>query len=333
VLGLGGVVVALTSMVPVLTSGSIASAAALSGALSVPARPSAGCAQATRLASGATNILLNAGGEDGAYVREVPPSYRPGHPMPLIVDLHGYEEPATLQVDISALGQYGAVHGFITVTPQVAGAIPHWVSTIGGKDLAFFAGLLANVEDTLCVDLNRVFVTGYSNGAFLTSAIACQFSAQVAAVAPVSGLEEVPGCRQHRPVPIVTFHGTADPFVAYLGGIGPKAVDIPLATLGTVRVYANGPSVPAITASWARRNHCAPLPSSKPVTSDVTLIAYRCPRGASVELYRIAGGGHQWPGSVASKPLESDLGRVTFSISADAIMWRFFQDHPLTRTD
>jgi polyhydroxybutyrate depolymerase len=66
------------------------------------------------------------------------------------------------------------------------------------------------------------------------------------------------------------------------------------------------------------------------VTSDVTLIRYRCRSRADVELYRIAGGGHTWPGSRFSSAIGAFVGPTTTSIEADALMWAFFQAHPLS---
>jgi polyhydroxybutyrate depolymerase len=50
-----------------------------------------------------------------------------------------------------------------------------------------------------------------------------------------------------------------------------------------------------------------------------------------VELYRVNGGGHAWPGSAASASLASVVGYTTTAISADQIMWAFFAAHPLRR--
>jgi polyhydroxybutyrate depolymerase len=63
----------------------------------------------------------------------------------------------------------------------------------------------------------------------------------------------------------------------------------------------------------------------------VTLVRYRCPHHADVQLYEIAGGGHTWPGSPFSKAIEQFVGPTTLSIDADALMWRFFERHPLRR--
>ena len=60
----------------------------------------------------------------------------------------------------------------------------------------------------------------------------------------------------------------------------------------------------------------------------MTRVSYRCPKRADVELYRIEGGGHTWPGSEFSRAIESVVGPTTFSINADDAMWTFFQAHP-----
>jgi poly(3-hydroxybutyrate) depolymerase len=45
-------------------------------------------------------------------------------------------------------------------------------------------------------------------------------------------------------------------------------------------------------------------------------------------LYRIRGGGHTWPGSVLDSKTNT-LGATTLAISADKIIWSFFESHPL----
>jgi polyhydroxybutyrate depolymerase len=216
-----------------------------------------------------------------------------------------------------------------------------WSTALGGKDMAFIGGLRGTIDSTLCADRNRIFVTGYSNGAFMASAIACRFASQIAAVAPVAGIQDPSGCHPSRPVPVVAFHGTADPFVSYSGGLGPAALKLPAPDgsgkdIGQVAgaksaALRKGPSIPAITAAWAARNRCGAPAADHTVARSVTLIEYSCPHNATVELYRITGGGHAWPGSVASKGIQSVIGKVTFAISANQIIWRFFRAHPLRR--
>ena len=48
--------------------------------------------------------------------------------------------------------------------------------------------------------------------------------------------------------------------------------------------------------------------------------------GTEVVLYVIEGGGHTWPGR---EPLLRFLGKSTRDISANDLIWDFFQKHPL----
>lgn len=303
----------------------------------VAVRPSAGC-RATGAAArpGQVTLPFAAAGDTGTYIRHLPPSYNGQIPLPVVLDLHGYSEPASVHVLISALGPFGDAHHFITLTPQTNGPVPLWNTALKGKDVAFLGALLDRAEQTLCVDEARIFVTGYSNGAFMTSALACAFSSRIAAVAPVAGIQEISGCSFSRPVPVVAFHGTADPFVPYNGGVGPAALKLPAPdgsgkTLGQLGAgkQQRGPSIPQATTAWAKRNGCSTSPTDKTIAGDVTLISYACPADATVELYRVTGGGHAWPGSPVDRSLSKVVGRVTFSISANDIMWAFFQAHPL----
>ena len=52
---------------------------------------------------------------------------------------------------------------------------------------------------------------------------------------------------------------------------------------------------------------------------------------AEVELYRVTGGGHSWPGSAfsASAVMEKVVGKTTLTINADALIWQFFRQHSL----
>jgi polyhydroxybutyrate depolymerase len=48
--------------------------------------------------------------------------------------------------------------------------------------------------------------------------------------------------------------------------------------------------------------------------------------GAEVVLIEIEGGGHTWPGQT---PAIAFLGKSTLDISANDLIWQFFQKHPM----
>jgi polyhydroxybutyrate depolymerase len=291
-----------------------------------------------QVAPGEEQVNTTSGGAARYYIRHVPPSYDGRKAFPVVVDLHGYLEGAKLHTTHSMLGVFGDAHGFITITPQGSGSpVAHWDLGFASPDVRFIGDLLDEAERTLCINERRIFVAGYSNGAFLASSLACVDAARIAAIAPVSGLRDPPGCKPGRPVPIVTFHGTGDEWAAFGGGLGPRAQtasadDGTGRTLGETeagQAVARGAAIPAIVAAWAKRNHCSTRPTETKVAPDVAVVRYRCPRKADVQLYRIAGGGHTWPGSAFSKSISSAVGPTTSSIDADEVMWAFFQAHPL----
>jgi polyhydroxybutyrate depolymerase len=319
-----------------------------SGRRSVPpdqvaVKPSPGCQEPSeQVAPGEVTLTVSSGGIPRTYIRHVPPAYQRAQPLPLVLDLHGSAEGAEVHAINSALGPFGDEQGFVTITPQGTGSglDSHWDTARGtvfdSADSRFIRDLLDEVAKTVCVDERRVYVAGYSGGAFMASAIACVYADRVAAVALVAGIRDLEGCDPARPVPVVTFHGTDDEFLAFEGGLGPRARALPPdssgRTIGEITGIAiEGPSITAQVAAWAKRNDCAAKPDERDVASDVTLVRYECPADADVDFYRIEGGGHSWPASDFSAQIESVIGPTTYSISANEVMWEFFEHHPLRR--
>lgn len=311
-------------------------AEATASAAKVPAQASKGCQAHTKAPKGETLRKITSGGEKRTYYRFIPKAYNGKKPLPIVMDLHGHTEPVTFHKNASALGPFGNKHGFITLTPAGSGPPPKWETTPASADVQFLLDLVDEVEATLCVDLRRVFVTGYSNGAFVTSLFACQYADRFAAFAPVSGIRNPPNCTPSRPVPIIAFHGVADEWIAYNGGYGPGPYSLPpdetRELLRSGEATYSDLSIPEVTAAWAARNGCDATPTETKVTDTVTLIKYKCPDGADVELYAVDGAGHTWPGSKAMVGLKSFIGSTDLSISATALMWKFFQQHPLPKS-
>ncbi|MFE3543875.1 alpha/beta hydrolase family esterase [Nocardia sp. NPDC059177] len=325
------VVAVLLSTHAVATAGPAATA-------SPAAVPSAGCA-ASQVEAGRTMHLFRTDARSGRYIQDVPAAQ--GIPMPVVFDIHGYLQPGLLQSQWSGIAGFGLRHGFVTITPDAdAGLLPRWEYGRGGADIAYLSAMLTQVEQTLCVDRRRIYMTGLSMGAFTTSSVACQLADRFAAVAPVAGIQDFPWCEPARRVPVVAFHGTGDQFLSYTGGVGPVGELLP-ATDGSSRLMfqqrAENPAadnlpstapIPAQTAAWAARNGCGPEPATEQVTADVTRTTYPCDPDASVELYTVHGGGHTWPGGDPTLVPVAITGPVTHTIEANRIIWEFFRDHP-----
>jgi polyhydroxybutyrate depolymerase len=340
------VTVALVAIVPAACSSSSSTESGSAttstpttvAAADVAAAPSAGCSVPNPVPPGDQQVDLTVAPTSGFYLRHVPPTATASEPLPLVIDLHGYFETAAIQVVMSEFSILADTEGFVTVAPQIGDRAPaFWDDTLGADDVAFIGGVIDDAVQTLCIDQNRVYVSGLSNGAFMTSAVACAFSERIAAAAPVAGIRDVEGCSPSRPVPVIAIHGTVDPYVTYDGSLGDAAANLPapdgsgrtLGEVGVVDPSVKGPTIPEITASWAARNGCDPTPTESTIASDVTLLSFPCPPGAEVELYRVDGGGHAWPGSDFSEKIAAAVGFTTRSIVATDLIWEFFADHPL----
>lgn len=244
----------------------------------------------------------------------MPAGYGGSVPTPLVLYFHGAGGSATGSDASSGWSELADRDRFLVVYPQGLqfgqGGPAAWASAgtvdYGIDDLAFVRTLLAQVESRFCVARGAVFATGMSSGGGMAGYLACALSSQIAAVAPVAGnhytLTKL-GCRPRRPVALLEIHGTADPVVPYQGI--PARIDPgwPL------------PSIPSWVSAWARLDRCRPRARKNTVAPRQTLLTYTgCAPGGGVELYRLEGGGHTYPATLASEP-------------ADAVIYRYFKEH------
>ena len=265
------------------------------------------------------------GGRERCYYLYVPAGYDPARPAPLVVSLHGFLSNPASQAWLSGWHKLADQEGFLVAYPQGTSWPQRWNAGTAGNagvdDVQFFRDLLDDLAGAAAVDLSRVYVNGFSNGGGMSVRIACQAADQVAAIGTVAAaVVEFRDCAPAHPVPVLAFHGTADPIVPYEGGDvraqplreGAEQTRAPTHLLGAEQW----------TARWAEGNGCTPKPESIPPQGDVRGVQYtHCNQGADVILYTIEDGGHTWPGGV---PIPI-VGKTTRAIDATEEMWRFFQ--------
>ncbi|MBN1440056.1 MAG: hypothetical protein JW929_11660 [Anaerolineales bacterium] len=275
--------------------------------------------------AGEINGRLLSGGEQRRYILHVPDTYDPSVPAPLVISLHGFAEWPAHQMQISRWNDLSDREGFLVVYPAGTGFPLRWRilrdqagTEVTAVDVEFISALIDTLSAEYNLDPARIYANGLSNGGGMSEALACLLSDRIAAVGGVAGAYVVPPeeCRPGRAVPVIAFHGTADPIVPFAGG---KSGGSP---------YAFSP-VADWAAGWAARNGCFDAPESLPAAGEVSGIRYGgCRGGAEVIFYTVVGGGHTWPGG---EPLpEWIAGRTTLDIDATAVMWEFFLRNPLT---
>lgn len=293
--------------------------------------PSAGCGTSTATAVRRERRTLQVAGEERWYLLSVPAAHDGEGPLPLVVEFHGLAQGAERAADTGRLDDLGELEGFVSVFPNGSGSPVRWnerLADAANADFELVTTVLDDLGEELCVDLARTYATGLSYGAIMSSAMACRFADRFAAIAPVAGLQRPDGCDPARPVPVLAFHGTADPILLFNGGIGDLGAALagrPLA-LPDEPVDLEGEGYPAAVRAWAEANGCGEQ-SDERRTPNVVDRSYECPPEAEVGFVIIEGGGHTWPGSEAFEALEAIVGPTTDEVDATREGWAFFERH------
>jgi polyhydroxybutyrate depolymerase len=263
------------------------------------------------------------------YKVHVPPGYDPNVPTPVVFCIHGLGQDAVLFcVTGAAMDKKSDQAGFIMIMPNGfenswnAGTCCGTASSDALDDVALFRAIFAEVGKHVNIDLNRVYATGLSNGAYMSYRLACDAADMITAVAPGAGavgINDIGGgtntmsdfttCEPSQPVSVLDIHGTDDPLIAY-------ALQAQSLT------------------HMADKNGCgtSTKPAAAPKSAgDTTCVAYDgCPSGIELIGCTIQAGGHCWFGSPDCGTGGGDIGLAIVGNNSDTMVntdavWSFFQ--------
>jgi poly(3-hydroxybutyrate) depolymerase len=151
---------------------------------------SAGCGNAAA-GTGLQTRTITVGGTQRTYLRFIPPAYKPNKGIALVLALHG--SGGTAQNARTSFDLEAAANGkAIFIYPEALADDPNfpgttrWTTAKDSRDYAYLDALIAEVEASHCVDRDRVFVTGFSHGARMTSMLGCYRGPVLRAIAPVA---------------------------------------------------------------------------------------------------------------------------------------------------
>jgi polyhydroxybutyrate depolymerase len=287
------------------------------GHLSCPIRPMKLALVAALLTAAACNAAPDAAFSTFSgreYILKVPAGLdaAPAALRPLVIVLHGLGGDAADMESFFQLDPLADEQGFFVLYPQgtinLAGqrffnatdACCDFFES-GVDDVAFIDGLIDHIAAEYSIDPARIYVTGHSNGGFMSYRLACDLSPRIAAIVSLEGAmwNDPSHCHPTSPVAVLEVHGTDDVSIDPAGG------NVTGGHAGFVY-----PSVATTLLDWQGFNECgAGATGSSPgeidsETSGPVNVELWNGCSAAVELWMIEGGTHAptltpaWPRAV-----------------------------------
>jgi polyhydroxybutyrate depolymerase len=278
-------------------------------------------------------FTLQHGGLARRFRVHVPRGIDVTKPVPLLLSFHGggahmgYQASDERYGQIAAAEKYGVVIAFPNGFSRLPGGrLATW--NAGGccgpakdrqvDDVGFARAIVAQLQRQLPIDPERIFATGFSNGAMLTHRLACEAGDVFRAVAAVAGTDNTLACMPQRPVSVLVIHARNDDHNRFEGGAGERSVDRDN--------MAGATSVPGTVQRWLRRNACPRTPQVVLNRPGAHCDRHApCQGGSEVVLCVTEGGAHSWPGARAWRGSEPP----SRAVDANELMWAFFRGRPL----
>lgn len=254
------------------------------------------------------------------YSFYVPASYSPGTPVPLVIGLHGLSSSGSDFAQYRDFRPLADTANFIMVHPDGSTLFGlrfwNYGNVLGSTvdDIGFLEALIDTISASHSINPRRVYCTGMSNGSFMAYYMACQ-SDRFAAIGAVTGSMSVDmydACDPTRPIPTLHIHGTDDGTNPYTGTSSMTAIE-------------------DVTRFWVNQNGCDTVPAIFPIADVNTGDGCTAERylysggtnGHTVELFKVTGGGHSWPGS----PMPNSSETTCMDFDARKEIWRFFRQY------
>ncbi len=260
------------------------------------------------------------------YIVYLPVNFNTQQKHPLILAFHGGGGSAKQAMAHYGFNAIADTAKFLVVYPN--GIKKHWNDGRNLKqqkhdDIEFIRQLLQQLKKDYPIDDNRIFFTGISNGGFFSFALALRLPDQIKAIAPVCATISMNLFNEYKPsnpVSLLLINGTDDPIVPYNGG--------------TIRARffkrSQCTSTDLSIARFTSLNDCDLKPTvsfMKDTAPNDNCMAerfyYTCKK-EQVQLIKIHGGGHTWPGGkqYLGKRI---VGVVCLDFSAEKEIWNFFR--------
>ena len=239
------------------------------------------------------------GNQPRQYLLYIPEGYDAKTDLPLVFLFHGSGGTPKMSLEVTDWSKVANKKKFIIAAPEgiypymgMRGGQKSWNADLdpqGVNDVEFVKDLIREISSKVLIDKKRMYATGFSAGARMSSRLGCELSNVIAAIGPFAGLQCAMNCAPTHSVSVIAFNGTADMTSPY--ALAENSV-----------------------SCWAEKNGCNKTPTTRKISEDVTQISYGgCKDNAEAVFFSINGVGHTWPKD----------------INASNLIWSFFEAHPL----
>ncbi len=258
-------------------------------------------------------------------------------PKPLIIILHGNGGNGSTMIKETKWYELATAHQFIVVAPEASRPYPHkarnqrdnrqtWNDGSGRfhsgeqniNDVLFIQTIISEMCQNHNIDTERVFATGFSNGASMTFRLA-QEAPEIKGIAPVAGINWLSNQKPNHSIPMVYIVGAED-MAKPLGGGVTKAAN------GKVLEQTPKPPIRDMIDNWAQLNVCNQNPIAFSISNGVDGIRFvDCNNQVNMEYIVIDDLGHIWPGARRILP-KSVVGNASNKLNATNYIWNFFNN-------
>lgn len=263
-------------------------------------------------------FTLKFDGLDRSYILHKPKNFDKN--SPLVFMLHGFGSSSMNIMSYSQMNLIADQNGFMVCYPQgsrLETGQSHWNANLdmsSVNDIGFLSSLAKLIQKNYDVNPENTFVSGMSNGGFMSYTLACEKPDVFRAIASITGTmsgRDWKNCKPSFNIPIMQISGTEDKTVPWDG------------TMSTAYGWGGAPHIVKVVDFWAEKNGCnvdekINFPDlDRSDKSTVSLVKKKgSPKNNQVWFYTVNGGGHDWPGSWGNR-----------DVSATKEIWKFFNHH------
>lgn len=272
-----------------------------------------------------------------SWLTYLPDNYSESKSYPLLIALHGGGGTAKqlMKNTRSRFNQLADQENFIVVYPQ--GVKKSWNDNPNRDqngfarkqnidDVGFINKMITQLETSYSINPDWIFACGISNGGLMSQTLAMEIPEKIKAIGIVAsnfGKHQIESKNSVQPFSIMFIHGTQDSVFPYKEGViavfnksrGPVlGIEKSIAYMRFLNENDAGPNITAL-----------PNSSDDGCNSEHYVYSNHDNPSLKIELIKVYGGGHTWPGAKKQRLISKIVGATTQDFNACDKLWAFFK--------